>query len=208
MKKRLQLLTLIAAAVFSGATNAALVAYNFTWQVTDVSASAGNVFSDVSQIHVGDTYTGYFSYDDAPSAAPPYNGQGKTIFASVNDFLFSWGGYEIFTNQGFEAQASAGIPFSYPRSPYQGYFSLYVRLIDTSGQTSYVSLPSSLSLGDFDVRSVFINVLGGPNYPDSSVNITGTIASLQAVPVPASLWLLSTGLVGMLGMARRKKPHN
>ena len=31
------------------------------------------------------------------------------------------------------------------------------------------------------------------------------IATIQAVPIPASIWLFSTGLIGLIGVARQKK---
>lgn len=44
-------------------------------------------------------------------------------------------------------------------------------------------------------------------YPDASLNIditSMTIVSVSEVPLPASAWLLATGLTGLIGMARRR----
>jgi len=41
-----------------------------------------------------------------------------------------------------------------------------------------------------------------PAFPGFSPNFTGT---LSKVPVPAAAWLFGTGLIGLVGMARRKK---
>lgn len=34
--------------------------------------------------------------------------------------------------------------------------------------------------------------------------LSGTIASITTIPIPASIWLFSSGLFGLMGMARRK----
>ena len=41
-----------------------------------------------------------------------------------------------------------------------------------------------------------------PAFPGFSPNFTG---SLQKVPVPPAVWLLGSGLIGLIGFARRKK---
>jgi hypothetical protein len=194
--------------------DAALVSYQFSWEVTGITAAAGNIFTDVSDIHIGDVYSGSFSYEDSPAVAPPpYNGMGDTVSVSVNDFLLSGSGYEIFMSDGFYIQLSYGLPFSYPRSPYDGFFSLYVDLADSSGATSYASLPGSLSLADFDIHTVSAIVHGGPDYPDSSFGLSGNLVTLQAggllapqaVPLPAPVGLLASGLLGLAGLGVNRK---
>lgn len=200
--------------LFTVPANAALVSYQFSWEVSGLTASAGNVFTDVSAIHIGDIYTGSFSYETAPSVAPPpYSGIGDIASVTVNDFLLAGSGYEIFTSDGFRAQLSYGIPFSYPGTPDEGFFSLYLDLADSSGATSYASLPGSLSLADFDIRTVSAIVHGGPAYPDSSFGLSGTIVSLQsgyaaapqAVPLPAPVGLLASGLLGLAGLGVKRR---
>jgi hypothetical protein len=194
--------------------DAALVSYQFSWQVSGITVSTGNVFTDISDIHIGDVYSGYFSYEDAPDVAPPpYYGMGNTASVSVNDFLLSGSGYEIFMSDGFRIQLSSGLPFSYPRSPYDGFFSLYVDLADSSGTRSFASLPGSLSLADFDIHTVSAIVQGGPDYPDSSFRLTGNLLSLQsgglltlqAVPLPAPFGLLAVGLLGLASVGTNRR---
>lgn len=43
---------------------------------------------------------------------------------------------------------------------------------------------------------------GGVNY---GLNLTGTVISTAVVPVPAAVWLFGSGLLGLVGVARRKK---
>ena len=37
-----------------------------------------------------------------------------------------------------------------------------------------------------------------------ALNLEGTVASVSAVPVPAAVWLFGSGLLGLVGVARRK----
>ena len=37
------------------------------------------------------------------------------------------------------------------------------------------------------------------------LNLTGTVSAPSAIPVPAAVWLFGSGLVGLVGVARRKK---
>lgn len=191
-------------ACLSVAAQAAQINYQFTWQVTGMTASAENVFTDITQVGIGDTFSGVFAYNDA-QVAPAFNGLGNPVTVQFNDFLLS-SSYEIFMYDGFNIQASSGIPFSYPRSPFQGFFSLWVHLVDSTGQTSFASLPASLTLSDFDIRTIDISVLGGPTYPNSVFTLSGEVISLSRVPLPHTLLLFGSGLAGLAGVMRRRRP--
>ena len=57
--------------------------------------------------------------------------------------------------------------------------------------------------GEALVDSVYLD--GGVTGPYSGTWGSGTVQSLAAVPVPAAVWLFGSGLLGLVGMARRKK---
>ncbi len=194
----------------SMSVDASTVAYDFTWQVTQNSDSSAGVFSDISAVNVGDIFSGYFFVSESPDGQ--IHGNNNSVYVSINDFFLYSSSYEPFytfffnnTNQtGLFIQASYGIGFSYPRSPFKGYFSLWIDLGNPSDGTGNASLPSTLSLADFSIATVQVVVLGGPANPDSSFSLLGNVVSLTEVPVPSSLWLFSTGSLGLIGFAWRK----
>ena len=56
----------------------------------------------------------------------------------------------------------------------------------------------------FTVKLIGLDTLGSNFIPISNVNIEGCFDKNTPVPVPAAIWLFGSGLLGYLGMARRK----
>ena len=57
--------------------------------------------------------------------------------------------------------------------------------------------------------SLSAGVLSGPftgirGYVDIGSGNSMTVTSISAVPVPAAVWLFGSGLLGLLGISRRK----
>ena len=49
-------------------------------------------------------------------------------------------------------------------------------------------------------------IVGGPfNGQTGTYNVSGTYAVAPAVPVPAAIWLMGSGLIGLVGVARRRR---
>lgn len=71
-------------------------------------------------------------------------------------------------------------------------------------QTSSVFTASNTFTGDlaYDLMEVKVDFALSA---DSSVGISGFVQQ-TVVPVPAAVWLFGSGLIGLVGMARRKKP--
>lgn len=63
------------------------------------------------------------------------------------------------------------------------------------------------SIGDTFVLEYAACIPSGafPPCPDYAVHLEGIISSPSAVPVPAAVWLFGSGLLGLIGIARRKK---
>jgi len=80
---------------------------------------------------------------------------------------------------------------------------------NTVGQNGYGTTINMLSLGTDD------GIGGSPidhgvfqgysaNFDITSIT-TGSISPISTVPVPAAAWLFGSGLIGLVGLARRKK---
>lgn len=167
----------VAAGLGLGSAQAAMVNFTLTGDVQ--YAGSGNLFN----LTVGDSVTVAGTFDDAVLSG----GTGTVSFASGsgNDFVITAGDY-TFT----EAD-------------------------DTSGGV-YPTL--ELSGGGFD-DFWFLSAIGATGYFDSGFGffdgdddnggvITGTWLDFSmtpvVIPVPAAVWLLGSGLLGLAGVARRK----
>ena len=76
--------------------------------------------------------------------------------------------------------------------------------------TATESLGSLLAPGSFTFDAVpgeyFVSFFGFAGAPPPSLGQYGIeISQIAAVPVPAAVWLFGSGLLGLIGIARRKK---
>lgn len=79
----------------------------------------------------------------------------------------------------------------------------YLQAPDTNGIAFGTWTPTSATTGNFDISwNTFL--VGGVFNAPSFWHLTGT-ATTTPVPVPAAAWLLGSGLLGLIGVARRKR---
>lgn len=182
-----------------------ILRYNDQAPLYQQSSSLGAIYNDSTEIEltIGDNYT-------VTSAGYIFV---KNNYADAFDMMtFSFGDFPVdFINPADEMI-------------YQNNFmrlEFYdddISIFDSNEQlpdAGSISLFDRLYLRDFniisDADSIFIDcplcVEGETEvYPRQEIDIQGTITSttVSVVPVPATVWLFGSGLLGLIGVARRK----
>ncbi len=171
--------SLLMAFGMSGA-NAAPV--NFTLLGTVDSADPGNIFN----VAISDTITATGSFDD--SLLTGGTGSVSGLLITVGDLTF---------DNSMESFGGAAITLNGDGS-----------LFDFTYQAREGQLGA---LADFDsfFTSFTGSALNGPKSKGkpTALTIAGTWGSLDVavVPVPAAVWLFGSGLIGLVGIARKNK---
>lgn len=215
---KLNLLFLLIGLFWSFAANATIVTVDFTATVDRVN------FLDLSPsgVSVGASLNGRFTFDTSPNrngdmtfqigTFNPSSSSKAGVFHSVSDDSFSIGGsgdgsVETYINQAFPNYYSRDT--FWPPSD-----TVTVQLEDFS---IHLSQPSGVV---FDID----NLIGFPSSIDTFANarfnanfyiyepagyfasIAGTLDSVTVsnVPLPASFWLMSTAVIGVLGFFRKQ----
>ena len=182
--KTIKAMTTIVLLTASGITQAAIVSFTATGQVT--IADPANFFD----LRVGDAVTATGVFDDSILTA----GSGTVFFNSstsaTNHITFNIGSQSVnetmdldyFTSFGTFLALNAGVLADLDTFVFDGEKGATFDL--DSGRGIWFA-------SDFD---------GGGSVAGLWNGIT-----ISAVPVPAALWLFGSGLIGLIGVARRKK---
>lgn len=120
--------------------------------------------------------------------------------------VLSTDGYCTTVGSGCATPASGGIL----KAGLIGPSPIATSTFNTAGQTGAGTTLGQLSLGSDD------GIGGSPmdnssfsgfnaNFDMTSVTVTAVTSEVSAVPVPAAVWLFGSGLIGLVGVARRRK---
>ena len=188
----------------------ASVTYNFGGTIT--SASTGCSVCDpipagliLYTIAPGDTFTGTLTWDYDPATAV-FLGPGvidaNGWFSSILDFngvAFSHSVSGLFhlANGSFNYE-DEGPNYSVDAGLYMGLPDAVRMFFNDAAYTPAAGLPVALDFSTFDSITVSVSPL-----LDYSWDIEGTVTSYSVVPLPSVLYLFGSGLLGLIGIARR-----
>jgi len=189
-------------------SDAALVIYEFSGEVTSVYSGA--LPTELQGIAVGDSVTGSYAYDGATSSSPNYVDPSVPFFGSATPYqvpnTFS------LTIDSSSIPIGGGTLFVWVRNDPDGYI---VQTVGNSGLPYYVQLGTQ-SLPDDTFSNVFLptaSITSSTFFYIYNTSLTelyltasiGPLAATNPVPVPPTVWLLGSGLVGLAAIRRRMK---
>ena len=156
-------------------------------KVEQINGDRGN---DIAVIYSGGTYEGSYSW------YPNGGDSGYTMITMADG--------SDFNNIGFYAgtgDSPSLILFDLLLDG-SSVFSGSTPFIGTRGDFNYIGF----SGGGFDAMLVRDNLGGGNSFYDGGLNSLALDAiETSAVPIPPAVWLFGSGLLGLVGIARRKK---
>ena len=198
---------------------AASVAISFNGNITLISDIGGELAMNGFDTGAT-TFSGQISYEipQDPDVFIP-DGNGFRAYYSAVDSYVTVGGFEFSVNVGlFIVDSPDGLGddkllkstlgptgISNCVGTYEN-CQLRIRLFDSTGNIfSGTALPDSLELTDFDTHNIEIGTFSSNN--QALYTITGDITSLTAtvVPLPATAWLLASGLITLGVVARNRQ---
>ncbi len=193
---------------------------NLDW--LDISATKGMTYNKIlAEMGPGGLFSGYrfatkselsgLFVDWFGSSAGNVRGSNTGALSSnvelsltlVNSDVFSWG---LYNEQGLANTESYKADEVYTASHIEGEGLVLGMLADTTNDLS-VHIVGGLQFrhDSFGFRSSFWSPSTGGLSVDSSNSHTGAWLVSSPVPVPASIWFMGAGLLGLLGFGRKNK---
>ena len=212
--------------IMSANVNATTI--NFTGTLGFIEIDNGS--TTYSGLTIGDSFSGSFTYGDSSADAssivtnPPISADysftgapyGGTITGGSITTIGTDSGVGIGDNDGMGDDTfyinnlyGTSIPYETISDTWGTYssngtqaFGLDLYSFDTSifSGLGFQILP--LTLGNSDIALFYIEEI---DTSGTTYLATGILTSITAVPVPAAVWLFGSGLIGLIGIARRKK---
>lgn len=197
----------------SASSNAAIISTD--WQVSgdnlitqdtnsglewlDLTVTSGQAYLDSAQLSVGGDYEGwrYATVAEVTGFLDAFGGDSTHYngWSTENEGLFDvvsqyWGDLYCSMTSGCDTGDGHSLAFTSEFSS------------NSNPITLYISESTGISNADQDLV-MFHNAWGSSNA--AGVIGSALVREVSPVPVPAAVWLFGSGLIGLAGMARRKK---
>jgi hypothetical protein len=196
-------------ALISTSSYSSIIIYDFTGTVTD----AGNIAGVSASI--GDTIIGKFAYDTATSDSNADPTLGDYINFGITPPLMitlpsgsiTFGDFtSVFVTVDTNINIAAGLPD--PTAP--GFYidhDIIFSLNSTSTALATDAIPTNIDLNDFDsVIGTFSSFNFNLFLPTGDpIQYSIDTLTIRAVPIPSAVWLFGSGLLGLIGISKRKK---
>jgi len=186
--KNIKKLILVLSMLLSGHLSAATI----SWSSPTTNVNENDVFS------INVIGSGFTNNVDGGGVNIGFNSNRLNVLSvNINPLVWDFGGFGINTGT---INNSSGTVDGIMVNTFANVTGSFV--IATIEMQAIAAGSSSLLLSEYGLNPwASGGSLLDPDYVDGSVNITGTVS---AVPVPAAVWLFSSGLIGLIGLAKRK----
>lgn len=159
----------------------------------DLTVTANRIYNDVyAELAPGGEFDGwrYATTDELLGFIDEFDGPGS----QVSQIVGYWGELHCANSPGLCTPGEGGASFMYQ----------YNEQVNINMQLGSISNISLIYFGA-DYINVPGNTLGSGSSIASPTKGSALVRGINPVPVPAAAWLFGSGLIGLVGMARRKK---
>ena len=216
------ILSIISLSMFSFAAQSALV----TWEVkSSITAFTPDM---IGYAHIGDVVTLRYTFDtDTPDVSPHRSDRGdyddaivaSEVFLNEDYASFGSGGYirvldNLDSGDLYVANTYGDEFVDEALSSYNGFgfvgYSVGFQDDDGSSLLNSINLMSEPNFGGYDRFSLtlnFRNPPGGAVGYGAALHVDNliSISQISTIPIPSAVWLFGSGLIGLIGLAKRKK---
>jgi hypothetical protein len=187
MKKFFLIVSLCTLLSISGPSHAALVSYQFDGTVNNNSFYMGSGYS-TPLFSIGDHFSALLDIDTALPASQAL----KKLFFQVDNF-----------------SSGGGTSFQQLQTDFTGWLtsvtlppSMFVWGVNLSYLNNWaLTYSESGNLFSYNYK---VNLNDSLPEPSDAYNFNVSLSSMQTVPIPAAVWLLGSGLVGLVAIRRKR----
>jgi len=195
----------VASLLMAGLVNASTVSVN----PNVVNTAPGDSFSAVIQANFSDVTGGVsegafqLSWDPTLLALQTSTASTDITNVLLTQFLAN-GGDAGFTSSNLDAVAGT-LDFGFTLCPL-AFPCDFLSVFDMLNVTFDV-LPSASGVTSAALSASFLGDFGQDGVAVTAPTFNGATVNINAVPVPAAIWLFGSGLIGMIAISRRRKPQ-